>query len=589
MTPGRKNLTAQDIIRRQSVAKEADGYQRSTALANVYQTADRIITGRRVKVTTGNVADKPAAWSRDDEIVLNTARLDSLTDANIATMTGANFHELSHVLFTPRLGSMIADACSGDLHQAFNILEDSRIERLMIARHPSMKGFLVHVITSIILTKGELSTSWPLIAGRTYLPAKARAAVKAAYVGEGGDEIERVAQAYARLAFPTDDATGLDLVRKFHDLLKDDDDEPPQTECTDRSAPRSGRAESGREQADLQRWAADDEDTAAKEEEKATAKAAAKANDDESDGESDDENESEEEEEQTSSPVRAAEEALKRAQTDSRNSASVRASINDTRRQLTHSGNQASRVFRNEVPTFQPFDTVSLALTRKVGSEMLRLIETHEPGWEIEQPGGRLNMARVMAGRDFGEVFDRWDQGEEGVSLEVVLLVDSSWSMNGRPIELASNAAGVLQRGLSSAGVVVSTYMFSDALSNVYTRGEQPRQIRALFADSGTYASQGLVESYRVLHASEAHRKLVVMLTDGDLGDALKSNDAIGLLQSDGVTVAVAYAGYSVVDQQACRDRYGHGADVFEAMEKASDLIGFTRVVVTQMLRTVVR
>ena len=57
---------------------------------------------------------------------------------SVANLRGLNFHELSHILYTPRQGSEIVTwVKENDLFKAFNALEDQRIETLFTSRFPS--------------------------------------------------------------------------------------------------------------------------------------------------------------------------------------------------------------------------------------------------------------------------------------------------------------------------------------------------------------------------------------------------------------------------------------------------------------------
>ena len=59
-------------------------------------------------------------------------------------MKGLNFHELGHALYTPRESEQIGN----DLAQLFNMLEDQRVERLVIERYPDSKPYLQELLTT---------------------------------------------------------------------------------------------------------------------------------------------------------------------------------------------------------------------------------------------------------------------------------------------------------------------------------------------------------------------------------------------------------------------------------------------------------
>lgn len=62
----------------------------------------------------------------------------------LGRLTGLNFHELGHALFTPRDGERLGS----DLARVFNILEDQRVERLVIERYPDSERPLTELLTT---------------------------------------------------------------------------------------------------------------------------------------------------------------------------------------------------------------------------------------------------------------------------------------------------------------------------------------------------------------------------------------------------------------------------------------------------------
>jgi hypothetical protein len=85
-------------------------------------------------------------------------------------------------------------------------------------------------------------------------------------------------------------------------------------------------------------------------------------------------------------------------------------------------------------------------------------------------------------------------------------------------------------------------------------------------------------------------------MTDGAFDDSETSNDMITLMRREGITVAVTYVKgsyqsrydkYTDPFEQARYERteFGHGADVFQPIASAADLVPFMREVVTQLLR----
>ena len=103
-----------------------------------------------------------------------------ITREDIAVWVGAAMHELGHTLFTPRADTDLyrrleaAAAAVAGIMPVFNAVEDQRQERAIISRFAPMRGYLAAAAIRLILSNGEAGASWPLIAGRTWLPVEAR-------------------------------------------------------------------------------------------------------------------------------------------------------------------------------------------------------------------------------------------------------------------------------------------------------------------------------------------------------------------------------------------------------------------------------
>ena len=150
-------VTDYDAIeeRQEAVAKHIEKLQ---SVGIVYSKADRIITGDPVEV---RVEDNPemdtTAYNDGKNIVFNAHLLEDVTDESIVSLHGFNYHEVAHVLWTPRGGSEFGTTIRQEkLGRAFNILEDSRIERLLIAKYPATAPFLEASSLEYIL-KGDPS------------------------------------------------------------------------------------------------------------------------------------------------------------------------------------------------------------------------------------------------------------------------------------------------------------------------------------------------------------------------------------------------------------------------------------------------
>jgi len=103
-------------------------------------------------------------------------RLDTLD--TIADLRGIIQHEIGHIRFTVPFPELIEKAgvaeyveASGKkaFHTAWNILEDQRMETLVVNAVPRIASYFTKMIYKHIVT-GDMDHAWLLLAGRTYLP-----------------------------------------------------------------------------------------------------------------------------------------------------------------------------------------------------------------------------------------------------------------------------------------------------------------------------------------------------------------------------------------------------------------------------------
>jgi hypothetical protein len=162
----------------ESEAKQAEQLKRNrvTKLASVFARANSVLTGKRITV---NVVDKKEqkapAWSSTTEVWLNLAEIkDDFSARSLTSLQGLDFHELAHLRYTPRNGHALPKwVKENNLWEAFNCLEDSRIENLLVGYLPTTANWLVATITDYLLSDtSAVETAFPLITGRKYLPAE---------------------------------------------------------------------------------------------------------------------------------------------------------------------------------------------------------------------------------------------------------------------------------------------------------------------------------------------------------------------------------------------------------------------------------
>ena len=166
------------IQEKDDVAKQAEQLKRNrvTKLASVFARANSVLTGKRITVNVvDNKEQKAPAWSSTTEVWLNLAEIkDDFSARSITSLQGLDFHELSHLLYTPRNGHALPKwVKENNVWEAFNCLEDSRIENLLVGYLPTTASWLIATITDYLLSDtSAIETSFPLVTGRKYLPAE---------------------------------------------------------------------------------------------------------------------------------------------------------------------------------------------------------------------------------------------------------------------------------------------------------------------------------------------------------------------------------------------------------------------------------
>jgi len=228
--------------------KQALKRKRVGALASVFSKTLSVLTTHKISVNVVDRKDIGApAYSSTKEVWLNVAHIkDDFTPNAIASYNGLAFHELAHLRFTPRNGSRLVQKIKdeqqqNELWEAFNCLEDSRIELLLTGWLPSTKAWLVATMCDYLLADEEaISRAFPLVYGRKYLPVELRQLASDNFIKpELQQELADVIDKYISLTFVGNEnvEVGFNLIKKFAELLSELPalPQPPQEEeggCT---------------------------------------------------------------------------------------------------------------------------------------------------------------------------------------------------------------------------------------------------------------------------------------------------------------------------------------------------------------------
>jgi hypothetical protein len=211
--------------------KETLKRNRLSSLAGVFSKTLSVLTTHKISV---NVVDRKEmnapAWSSTKEVWLNNAIIaDDFSARGITSLNGLALHECAHLRYTPRNGSNLvaqikAEQKQNELWEAFNCLEDSRIEYLMTGWLPSIKSWLTATMCDYLLSDDEAITrAFPLVYGRKYLPIELRQLASDNFVmPEIQQELADVIDDYNSLVLTGNDENtdhAFNLIKKFSELL----------------------------------------------------------------------------------------------------------------------------------------------------------------------------------------------------------------------------------------------------------------------------------------------------------------------------------------------------------------------------------
>lgn len=622
--------------------------QRIEAMARVFTKTDRVLSGNPINVT---VEDTPyiaaPSWTDGKTITFNKGLVGNVTTVeDIIRLSGLNYHELAHVLYTPRSGTKVVKAIQAEgLHNAFNVLEDQRIETFLTSLYPSTIPYLVSTfVRYCIQSDASWRTNFVLMHGRRYLPSDIRNEFRKRFARQ--DLIPAFAaiiDEYRTLVYPSDGDRGVELVREFQtllDRLNDSVQDPHGHSTHQRPDINSGRPESAAEQREASDSVADaDKELEERDAEREQSKGSGDKSDDsddeskgegqDSDSDSDDTDNSDDGDSEgdgegsggfqgtgdiegdhrpensegslaggngsDGQKVDATDEQLRELLEDVvreyEQSDSVVQEVADKQRAIVNDGDGIgssldSRNFREAI--VYPEDT---AMVRRFATILERLSSDADPGWESHASSGRINIRRVMEGGEYDELWDRWEDGNnDATDIECVIAIDTSGSMT-YSIDQASRALWVIKRALETLDANVTVLTYGNDSHVVYQRGDRASRTmyRRLAAVGTTHARPAVREAASILEASNRHNKIFISITDGQWNtessrpNEKTSNELIAAMNGIGVTTALAYLGHwGRIDKN--NEYYSHNCKIVASVDTPVNLIEFAKQIVSSTI-----
>ena len=592
-------LNQDGLSREDYVALASDEANQYDSIGAVYQRADRIITGQTelgVTVTMSKEMKEPSVTDGKD-IIINGNFIGELNDDMIIALNGINYHELAHVLFSPRAGSGLGRwVMDNKSLKAFNLLEEGRIERLLTTQYPTTAINLEAMTSQILLDTDKIGDQFPTLTGRTYMPLDIRQAVADKFIADYGlavaQEVHSIVHAYRTLAFPDDFDKAKELIGRMTNLIGQDDTPEGQKPLWgdvhgDRPVPERGRPKSGKEQGKLQDRAQDNPTEKLDNPEFGTG-AGTKPS---AEYEGEDRKLSEAE----ATIAKKLEDRLTAIKSDKR----IKRDLSETRKAILGNTDVSVKLPIQKCGEITPSPS-AINYARKFGRELERIVRDQDPRWDTHLPSGRLNIQRTMNPdvNSINEAFDVWNTGNDNTEIEACVLLDNSGSMWGL-MRTVCEQAWIIKRGIESINGSVSVYNFSSDSKQVYHSDERakPNALRFVQANGWTNPYRGLVEAERVMKATDKPNKIMFIVTDGQWENATECNAIIKRMKDSGVIVAVVYLSNGLEgiqeymrlakqgDEQArvFINSLNHGADIFKAvsepkhtLELANDIVKST-------------
>lgn len=605
---------------------------RLNALCRVYEQADRVLTGDPVLVHV--VPDGAApAWSDGQSITINASEINEIDLDTLIQVNGLNYHELAHHLYTPRRGTTLMQwVLDQGYMQAMNILEDQRIETLLVARWPSIAPFLT---ASVVRWLGDdeegAAGNYICVRGRRYLPVEIREGFRDLFAFPHLiPTIANIVDEYRLLAFPRDYDKAKELIERFQlEVLLPmgilPDFKGGQHGCGGRDPISKGRPEPGKAQEKDAKRAGG---MGTKE---STWVPKPKQPDKPRDnGESSAGNQSNtnNQDNNSTAPIpKTAQEALAiREQTMDSPAAPVAGtghvdslggipdSLNDmldktleevsNRKDVIQDVKAKQKVIvggdgkHDDVVKKGKFDSTpvpqdAIVNYRKFARELQRLREESEPTWVRETPSGRLNVQRVIKGCEIDQAFDRWDEGDDGCDIEAVILVDRSGSMSSEQNDKrASIACWTIKRALEHINAPVTVYAFDDKAEVAYKRDEHADKTRYkfIYGNGGTHPYPSLLVAEQLLLSSRKKNKMLFIITDGVFNNE-QNDDLIERISKRGVltvmTLIMSDKEYQYYTERNAftAESVRHKAEIFGQISNAKDLLPFAKQVVLGAIR----
>ena len=565
--------------------------ERLLRMTQVFSKFAGTLTLRPIKVEVSRDGQGSApAWSDSDSITFAHSHVGDLTNPRqVTALKGLSLHEISHIMLTPRYGSILAkNVQKAKVWPAFNALEDQRIEMAMTAKFSSVSDWLVATIAEHLLKyEAQIPVSFPLIYGRKYLPVEIRKIVRDSYerpqdVAELSSLIDRYI--VLNLGDPKNYPEALKIIMRYSEIVSGLEGKNP-------AYPEWGagwdRIVDPNRHCDRKtgEWKVSQSKALSKSQQESMV-GKVKVDNGDNYGELGKSPES------GNDPAFGPEaghggslEQILRDTVDkvvTTRAREIAQTIKQFSGEAELSGAAMKPLPRHDWSYDKDPSLSAIQSAKSFASELEQLKALHDPAWLRQQSQGRLNVQRYVAGCDVDEAFDQWDSGrEDAVDIEAVVLLDISGSMSWT-LNNAYESMWAIKRALDKVNASTTVLTFGSKSSLLYSADERAStKLKYAGSEGSTEPLKALRYAKSVLANSDRAIKIVISITDGVWWGGAESDEILQYLRKAGVLTALAYVSDPSCQRAGDTTRIDtHGCAVAVNVTDGKDLFTLARQMV---------
>lgn len=591
----------------------SDTTSKIDSLTAVYAKADSVLSSEAIDVKVVNEPDKPnPAWTDGKIISLNKAVLDditNLTDESLTVLNGINYHELAHILFSPRINTKFAKwVMEKQYLSTCQLLEDIRIETKLITMYPSTKPFIEATFYRHVLDTNGLNTLRPeffaRVYGAKYISLDIRQEIvnqhKQVLTAEVMQDIASLVNEYRLLSYPRDYQKGMDIIEKFskYVALPQGNAQKETVGCSNQPFNSKGRPTGQKEQ---------DYATPAGEVDNLELPTESDNTDTDSNNDTDNDTDTNTDSNKQSNKTKNSKlsgntiSEINKRMNELLSNGDVKQKNKDIRKSISNEDSVRNPLRKASHELSNPDFTYS-SMATKFGHELERLRTDLDPMWERETPSGRLNIQRAMK-RDINSLdtlFDRWSEGSDACDIEAVILLDNSGSMWSSMREVCQ-ATWAMKRGIEKIEGDVTVLTFNGQAKKLYEKHEKANTTyREVFSSGCTDPLDAIRLAEQILTKSKRQTRLLFIVTDGAWSNETPCNLMIQKMNSVGVISSLVFYGAkeyiqsrllesknNFMGERELQKNIRHYCTLFNAVDTPSDLLKVATMIVKERIKEV--